>query len=329
MKAVLLSRFGGPEVLRIGEYPDPVTGGNDLLVRVRATALNRADLLQRRGKYPPPAGASEILGLEIAGEVVDAGPSVTGWSPGDRVCAILPGGGYAELAAVPADMAIPIPANLSFEQGAAIPEAFLTAYWNLFLLGWLRPGETVLVHAGGSGVGTAAIQLIREGGGRSLVTAGSPEKIARCRELGAEDGWNRREGPFAEWVESRTGGKGVDLVLDFVGAPYFEQNLRVLATGGRLLVVGMMGGARPEGFDLGRVLMRRLTIFGSTIRHLDPGTKSRLVREFTPFALPRFADGRLVPVIDSVFDWTQASEAHERMESNANTGKIVLRIPKR
>lgn len=329
MKAILLSGFGGPEVLRIGDHPDPVIGREDLLVRVRATALNRADLLQRRGKYPPPAGASEILGLEIAGEVAETGSDARRFSPGDRVCAVLPGGGHAELAAVPADMTIPIPGNLSFEQGAAIPEAFLTAYWNLFLSGRLRPGETVLVHAGGSGVGTAAIQLIREMGGRSLVTAGSAEKIARCRELGAEDGWNRREGPFAPWVASRTAGQGVDIILDFVGASYFDQNLRSLARGGRLLVIGLMGGACPDGIDLARVLMNRLLITGSTLRHLAQEEKARLVREFSAFALPKLDDGKLVPVIDSVFDWTQAPAAHERMESNVNIGKIVLRVPER
>lgn len=329
MKAILPSGYGGPEVLRNGECPDPRCGERDLLVRVRAAALNRADLLQRRGKYPPPEGVSEILGLEIAGEVVEAGRAVAKFSPGDRVCALLSGGGYAELAAVPAEQAMPVPPGLSFEQGAAIPEAFLTAYWNLVFLGDLRPGETVLVHAGGSGVGTAAIQLIRERGGRSLVTAGSPEKIARCRELGAEAGWNRREGPFAPWVASRTDGKGVDIVLDCVGAPYLDQNLRSLARGGRLLVIGMMGGGRAEGIDLARILMHRLSIRGSTLRHLVREEKARLVREFSTFALPRFADGKLVPVVDSVFDWTDAAAAHERMESNANTGKIVLRIPER
>jgi len=267
--------------------------------------------------------------VSYCGRLADAGRAVAGVSPGDRVCAILPGGGYAELAAVPADMAMPIPPGLSFEQGAAIPEAFLTAYRNLFPLGLLRPGETVLVHAGGSGVGTAAIQLIREGGGRSLVTAGSPEKISRCRELGAEGGWNYREGPFAPWVASRTSGKGVDIVLDCVGAPYLDQNLRSLARGGRLLVIGMMGGSRAEGIDLARILMNHLSIKGSTLRHLDREEKERLVREFSAFALPRFADGRLVPVVDSVFDWTDAASAHERMESNANVGKIVLSIPER
>ncbi|GAB4363707.1 MAG: NAD(P)H-quinone oxidoreductase [Deltaproteobacteria bacterium] len=326
MKAILLSRFGGPEVLGIGEHSDPVIGRSDLLVRVRAAALNRADLLQRRGKYPPPEGVSEILGLEIAGEVIHAGSAVPGWSRGDRVCAILPGGGYAEQAAVPAEMAIPVPQRLSFEQAAALPEGFLTAYWNLVFLAGIRSGETVLVHAGGSGVGTAAVQLVRELGGRSLVTAGSAEKIARCRELGAEAGWNRREGPFAEWVLSRTAGAGVDIVMDFVGAPYFEQNLSVLGVGGRLLVIGMMGGGRPEGVDLSRILRKRLSILGSTLRHLDAERKKRLVRKFTSFALPRFRDGKLVPVIDSVLDWERVREAHERMERNANTGKIVLRI---
>src|SRR5512143_276010 len=196
MRAVLMTGTGGVEVLRIGEHDDPVPGNDDLLVRVRATALNRADLLQRRGLYPPPEGASEVLGLEMAGEVVAAGSACEGWAQGDRVCALLPGGGYAELAAVPAGMAMRIPDNLSFEEAAAVPEAFLTAYLNLFDLGGLASGGTVLIHAGASGVGTAAIQLVREAGAVSLVTAGSPEKIARCLELGARAGWNHRDGPF-------------------------------------------------------------------------------------------------------------------------------------
>ncbi|MBI5419048.1 MAG: NAD(P)H-quinone oxidoreductase [Deltaproteobacteria bacterium] len=326
MKAVLLSGFGGVEVLRIGSHADPVPGDGDLLVRVRATALNRADLLQRRGKYPPPKGAPEILGLEMAGEVIEAGQACQGFKKGDRVCALLPGGGYAELAAVPAGMAMRIPENLTFDEGAAIPEAFLTAYQNLFNLGGLVAGATVLVHAGASGVGTAAIQLIREAGAFAIITAGSPGKITRCLELGARAGWDYKEGFFAPWVAEQTEGRGADLILDFVGAPYLEQNLASLAEDGRLIVVGVLGGAVAGRLDLGALLMRRLQIIGTSLRSLRRERKVALTRQFRAFALPRFADGRLKPVIDSVYDWTEVAKAHLRMESNANIGKIVLRV---
>jgi tumor protein p53-inducible protein 3 len=326
LKAVLLTGFGGVEVLRIGEWPDPVMGSDEILVRVRATALNRADLLQRRGKYPPPPGASEILGLEAAGDVVAAGPEAGAFRSGDRVCALLPGGGYAERVAVPGTLAIRIPDNLSFEEAAAVPEVFLTAWRGLFDLGDLAPGHTVLVHAGASGVGTAAIQLAREAGAFTLVTAGSPEKIRRCKDLGARGGWNYREGPFAPWVADRTGGRGVDIILDLVGAPYFEQNLASLALDGRLVVIGVMGGSKAEGLDLGRLLTRRHRVIGTSLRALPRARKAALVEAFCAFALTRFAGGRLAPVIDSVFDWTEVASAHARMESNANVGKIVLRV---
>ncbi len=326
MKAVRMTAFGGVGVLQIGEHPDPLPKADELLVRVRATALNRADLLQRRGKHPPPEGASGILGLEMAGEVWEAGPACEGWNPGDRVCALLPGGGYAQKAALPAGMAMRIPDGMSYEEAAAIPEAFLTAFHNLFLLGDLRPGMTVLVHAGGSGVGTAAIQLIREAGGASLVTAGSLPKIARCRDLGAQAGWNYREGAFAPWVADRTGGRGVDLILDFVGAPYIGQNLASLATDGKLIVIGAMGGSVAERVNLLDLLFRRLQILGTSLRSLDTARKIDLTKRFSAFALPRFADGRLRPVIDSVWDWTEVADAHRRMESNANVGKLVLRV---
>ncbi len=317
---------GGVDVLRIGQHADPVPGDDALLVRVRAAALNRADLLQRRGRHPPPEGASEILGLEMAGEVAAAGPACAGWTRGDRICALLPGGGYAELAAVPAGMAMRIPDNLSFEEAAAVPEVFLTAYLNLFDLGGLGPGGTVLIHAGASGVGTAAIQLAREAGAVSLVTVGSPEKLARCLALGARAGWNYREGPFAPWVAAQTGGKGVDLILDVVGAPFLEQNVRSLAADGAMIVVGTLGGARAEKLDLGVVQSRRLRIVGSALRSLPVERKIALTKRFAAFGLPRLADGRLRPVIDSVFDWNDVAEAHARMESNANIGKIVLRV---
>jgi len=318
---------GGVEVLYLGEHPDPAMRDDELLVRVKATALNRADLLQRRGKHPPPKGVPEILGLEMAGEVVEVGKSCDKeWKAGDRVCALLPGGGYAERVSIPAGLAMRIPGNLSFEQAAAIPEVFLTAYQNLFNVARLAPGETVLIHAGGSGVGSAAIQLARETGAATLVTAGSPEKIDRCLALGARAGWNYREGPFAPWIADQTGGKGVDIVLDFVGAAYFEQNLQSLAVDGRMVVIGTMGGAEVEKFSLRTLMSKRLQITGAGLRSMDTARKIRLTGHFAGFALPRFADGRLVPIVDSVFDWREAAQAHERMESNVNVGKIVLRV---
>jgi len=307
MKAILMQQYGGPGVLQLGEAPDPVMGDGDLLISVRAAALNRADLLQRRGHYPPLPGAPDILGLEAAGEVAAVGSAVTGWRPGDRVCALLPEG-------------------FSFEQGAAVPEAFLTAYLNLFWLGQLAPGGRVLVHAGASGVGTAAIQLIREAGAAAYATAGTAAKLERCLELGAVSAWNYREGSFAGWVAEATQGRGVDIVLDFVGAPYFEDNLKSLAVGGRLIVIGTMGGDLVNGFRLGQLLGKRLQIIGTTLRSRSVEEKIRLSREFAEFALPRFRDGRLTPVIDTVFSWEDAVKAHEYMESNANIGKIVLRI---
>jgi putative PIG3 family NAD(P)H quinone oxidoreductase len=326
MKAVLMQGIGGVEHLHFGDHPDPVMKEDELLVRVKATALNRADLLQRRGKHPPPKGVPHILGLEMAGEVVDVGAACEGWAPGDRVCALLPGGGYAERVSIPAGLAMRIPGNLTFEEAAAIPEVFLTAYQNLFNVARLAPGETVLIHAGGSGVGTAAIQLVREAGGISLVTAGSREKIDRSLALGARAGWNPKEGPFAPWVAQATGGKGVDIVLDFVGAKYFEQNVQSLAVDGRMVVIGTMGGAEVEKFSLRALMSKRLQITGAGLRGMDTKRKIRLTGHFATFALPRFADGRLVPIVDSVFDWRDVGNAHLRMESNANIGKIVLRV---
>ncbi|MCL6627324.1 NAD(P)H-quinone oxidoreductase [Alicyclobacillus shizuokensis] len=326
MKAVLMSGFGDPDVLFIGEAPAPRLGPGELLVRVRATALNRADLLQRRGHYPPPPGASDILGLEIAGEVAEVGAGTSGWRIGDRVCALLPGGGYAQYAVIPAGMAMRIPPNLSFEQAAAIPEVFLTAYLNLFWLARFAAHDRVLIHAGASGVGTAAIQLVREAGGRSWVTAGSTEKIARCLELGAEAGWNYHDGSFAPFVAEQTAGQGVDIVLDFVGAPYFHDNLRSLAMDGRLVVIGTMGGVKVDEVDLGYLLGRRLQIIGTALRSRPVAEKMRLTQAFWFFAEERFASARLRPVVDTVFPWTDVVAAHRYMEENRNTGKIVLRV---
>ncbi|MCQ6561103.1 NAD(P)H-quinone oxidoreductase [Paenibacillus mendelii] len=324
MKAVLVDEH--TKRLSIGEAADPRITEDGLLVRVQATALNRADLLQKRGLYPSPQGASTILGLEMAGVVEVVGGNVSGFKPGDRVCALLPGGGYAERAVIPAGMAIRIPDSFSFEEAAAIPEVFLTAYMNLFLLGGLTHGQTVLIHAGASGVGTAAIQLVREAGAVSIVTAGSEEKRRTCLELGASRAIDYKAGPFAPHVKEATDGQGVNVILDFIGAPYWEQNIESLAMDGRLIIVGTMGGSKVQEMDLGLLLRRRQQVIGTALRSKSPADKIRLTEQFASFAMPRFADGRMKPVVDSVWDWEQADDAHEYMEQNKNTGKIILRV---
>jgi putative PIG3 family NAD(P)H quinone oxidoreductase len=322
MKAILFDQPGGPEVLRYGDAPDPQPAKGELLVRVRATAVNRADTLQRRGSYPPPEGASPILGLELAGEVIEG---LGDWRPGDRVMAVVTGGGYAELAALPAGMAMRVPERLSFEEAAAVPEAFLTAYLNLFTLGRLQTGETVLIHAGASGIGTAAIQLARAAGARVLTTAGSDEKLMRCRELGAEVTINYKREAFRERVAEATGGRGVNLILDFVGAPYWDDNLAALATDGRLALIGFLGGSRGQ-IDIGPLMGKRLNVFGTTLRRTPLPQKIALAEALADFALQRFESGELRPVIDTVLPLEQAAEAHRQMEANRNVGKIVLRV---
>lgn len=326
MRAVRQDTFGDADVLYIGEASTPTIGSHDLLVRVHATALNRADLLQRRGFYPPPPGESEILGLEMAGEVVEVGADVEGFTLGSRVAALLPGGGYAEYVKIPAGMAMPLPDSMSYEQGAAIPEAFLTAYLNLFWLGKVRKENTVLVHAGASGVGTSALQLIREVGAIALVTAGSAEKISVCKKLGAVAGWNYKEGPFLPFVQKETDGRGVDIILDFIGANYFAENIQSLAVDGRLIVIGTMGGTQVQQLDLGYLLQRRLQIIGTALRSRSVSEKIRLTREFYQFARDGLNEGRIAPLVDTVFDWTEVAKAHAYMESNQNMGKIVLRV---
>lgn len=324
MQAVLVEKES--RRLYLGEFETPRPADHELLIKVKATALNRADLLQKRGGYPPPKGASPILGLEAAGVVEELGAGVSGWKSGDRVFALLPGGGYAEYAALPADMAMRIPDNLSFEEAAAIPEVFFTAYMNLFWLGGLKSGYSVLIHAGASGVGTAAIQLVREAGAMSVITAGTKKKREFCRELGAAETVDYKAGPFEPKVMEATDGRGVDIILDFIGAPYWEQNLNSLALDGRLVIIGTMGGTKVENVNLGRLLGRRLQVIGTALRSQPIEKKIALTGEFAEFALPRFADGRMKPIIDSVWDWNEVNEAHEHMEHNKNTGKIVLRL---
>ena len=325
MRAIVVERPGGPEVLTFGIVPDPSPGPNDVVVRVHATALNRLDLLQREGRYPVPPGAPDILGVEMAGEVARLGDLVRDLAVGDRVCALLPGGGYAEYVSIPAAMAIPIPDRLSFEEAAGIPEVFLTSYLNLFDLGGLQSGGCVLLHAGASGVGTAAIQLAREAGAEVLVTAGTAAKLAACRRLGATFTWNYHDGPFEPAVIEHVGARGVDVILDMVGAPYWSQNLACLAVEGRLILVSMLGGSTLQ-LDLAALQRKRIRVIGTTLRPLPLERKIALTLDFARFALPRFAAGSLSPVIDRVFDWANAGEAHRYMALNQNIGKIVLRV---
>jgi putative PIG3 family NAD(P)H quinone oxidoreductase len=282
--------------------------------------VNRADILQRRGGYDPPPGASPILGLELAGEVLQPAGA---WRAGDRVMAVVTGGGYAELAAVPADLAMPIPDVLTFEQAAALPEAFLTAHLNLFTLGRLQAGETVLIHAGASGVGTAAIQLARAAGARVFATAGSEPKLELCRRLGAELAINYKAERFDELVRAATGGQGANLALDFVGAPNWQANLAALAPYGRLMLIGFLGGSRGD-LDIGPILGKSLTVAGTTLRRTPLPQKVALTRDFAAFALERFVSGELRPVIDRSFALADAAEAHRHVEANANAGKVVL-----
>ncbi|MBE3556051.1 MAG: NAD(P)H-quinone oxidoreductase [Firmicutes bacterium] len=326
MRAVCFSEPGGPEVLKLEEVPDPMPQPDEILVDVRAAGVNRADLLQRRGGYPPPAGASPLLGLEIAGVVAAVGERVETLQVGDRVMALLPGGGYAQKVTLPVGLALPIPSNLSFEEAAAIPEAWITAFSNLVLLGNLTAQMDVLIHAGGSGVGTAAIQIVREFGARAHVTAGSSAKLDACQQLGARTCINYHEGPFAPKVLEATGGKGAEIILDFVGAPYWEQNVSCAATDGKIFLIGTMGGAVAEQVNLGLLLNKRLSIIGTSLRSRPLAIKVDFVQAFGQWALPRFASGALHPVLDQIFDWEKVADAHRRMENNQNFGKIVLRI---
>lgn len=329
MRAVVCDGHGGPEVLKIAEIPRPEPGPGQLLVRVRASALNRADLLQRDGEYSPPAGESAILGIEIAGEVEAWGDGVEGFRRGQGVFGILGSGGYAEHCLLDAGMAIPVPESWSWVDAAAAPEVFYTADTTLFELGELAAGQSVLIHAAASGVGTACIQLAREvGAARIFCTAGSDEKLARCRELGAPAevvGINRKTQDFVEEIRRATGGAGVDVVEDFIGIEYLSRNLTVLKDGGRLVVVGLLSGWEG-GIDLLPVVLRRLQIKGSAMRPRPIEDRRAITRKFQERWLPLLVAGRLRPVIDSVFPFEQVAAAHERMESNESFGKIVLTL---
>jgi len=326
MRAIILTAAGGPEVMELADVPEPTLMPGTARVDIHATALNRADLAQRRGHYPPPPGESNILGLEMAGIVSAVAPDVVSVKVGDRVMALLPGGGYAETAIVPAGMLMPVPLHLSFAEAAAIPEVFLTSYSNLVWLGGMTAGYRVLIHAGASGVGTAAIQLVQALGGRAIITAGSAAKRSVCVQLGAELALDYKAGPFAEEVLAWSEGKGVNILFDFVCATYMEQNLRCLADDGRLVIIGTMGGSVAQQVDLSLLLRRRLQILGTALRSRPLAQKIALTREFSSFAMPLFVDGSLRPIVDRTFSLADAAAAHRYMESNLNTGKIVLKV---
>jgi putative PIG3 family NAD(P)H quinone oxidoreductase len=327
MKAVLLEGFGGPEVLRLGELPRPRPGPGQVRVRVRAAALNRGDTVQRGGGYPlPPGVTSPLLGIEVAGEVEACGDGVRTLAPGQRVFGLVEGGGYAEACLMEEGMAIPMPEGWSFEQAAATPEAFITAHESLLELGGLRAGQSVLVHAGGSGIGTACIQVARAVGARVYVTVGTEEKRRRCLELGADAGILRTERDFAREVLSLTGGAGVDVVEDFVGGAALERNLSVLKFGGCLLLVGLLDGLRAD-LDLRQVVLRRLQLKGMALRPLSREQRVAVTRRFRERWLPELVAGRVRPIIDSTFPMERVADAHRRMESNASFGKILLELP--
>jgi NADPH2:quinone reductase len=323
MTAVEISEPGGPEVLRATRRPVPDPARGEVLIQVEAAGVNRPDVMQRRGQYPPPPGASDIPGLEIAGTIVRVGSLVTRWRVGDRVCALVAGGGYAEYCIAPAPQCLPIPANLDAVSAAAIPETFFTVWTNVFQRGALKPGERLLVHGGTSGIGTTAIQLAHALESIVYATAGTEAKCAACRRLGAAAAINYRETDFVQAVHRETNDSGVDVVLDIMGGDYFPRNLECLAMDGRLVQIGLLGGAR-SAVDLRRVMQRRLTITGSTLRTRTVEEKGGLARELETHVWPLLSAGRVAPVIDRTFPLTAASAAHQRMEDSEHVGKLVL-----
>jgi putative PIG3 family NAD(P)H quinone oxidoreductase len=324
MKAIVIARDGSGD-LAWSDVPSPAPGPHDVVVEVHATAVNRADLLQRRGFYPPPPGESEILGLEAAGVVASVGANVTRVKVGDRVCCLLAGGGYAEQIVVNEAMALPIPAGLDFVQAAAIPEAFYTAFVNIVQEASLAAGERVLIHAGASGVGTAAIQLVKARGATAYVTAGSDDKLARCKDLGAAAGINYKTESFPERIAALTGGEGVDVILDCVGGSYLEGNVGSLRSRGRLVVIGLMGGTKAD-VNLGLLVSRRLRVIGSVLRTRSLAEKVAITDAFRAEVLPLFASGTLKPIVDATYAIADAAAAHDHVAANKNFGKVVLRI---
>jgi NADPH2:quinone reductase len=325
MIAVEISSPGGPEVLRTVERPKPELRAGEVLVRVAAAGVNRPDLMQRQGKYPPPPGASDIPGLEIAGTIEEVAAAAR-WNPGDRVCALVAGGGYAEFCAVPAEQCLPIPDGIDIIEAAAIPETFFTVWTNLFQRAHLRPGEAVLIHGGTSGIGSTAIQLARAFEATAYATAGSDEKCDACMRLGARAAINYRTSDFAEEIAKLTSGRGVDVVLDIIGGDYLQRNVDCLAKDGRLVQIGLMGGSRAQ-INLTGILQRRLTITGSTLRPRSPQEKGAIARELEAHVWPLVERGVVRPWVYRALRLSEAGSAHRLLESGDVIGKIVLTIP--
>lgn len=325
MQAVEISRPGGPEVLRPAMRPVPAPGAGEVVIQVHTAGVNRPDCLQRAGSYSPPPGASDLPGLEVSGTIAAIGPGVDQWAVGDAVCALTPGGGYAQFCATPAAHCLPVPAGLDLAQAASLPETFFTVWINVFERAALQPGETLLVQGGASGIGVTAIQMARAFGNRVFVTAGSPEKCAACEKLGAERAINYRTEDFVAIAKALTGGKGVDVILDMVGGDYVPRELKVLATDGRLSIIAFLGGTKAS-LDMGDILYRRLTITGSTLRPRNIEYKARIARALRERVWPLVESGKIAPVIHATFPLERAADAHAMMESGAHIGKLLLRV---
>ena len=325
MIAIEISRPGGPEVLVPAERLKPELAPGEVLISVEAAGVNRPDVMQRMGQYPPPPGASDIPGLEVSGVIVKVAHGVSEWRIGDRVCALVSGGGYAELCVAPAPQCLPIPRGLDFVQAAAIPETFFTVWTNVFERGHLKAGESILIHGGSSGIGTTAIQLSRAFGSRVFATAGSAEKCAACVRLGAEQAFNYRESDFVAAVKEATGGRGVDLVLDMVGGDYVSRNIEVLAVEGRLVQIGLLGGYRAH-VNLIALMQRRVTLTGSTLRSRSVTEKAAIAAALRRHVWPLLESGAVKPVIYKTFPLRAAAEAHRVMDASEHIGKLVLRV---
>ena len=326
MICVEISQPGGPDVLKVAERPDPVAGPGEVLIRVAAAGVNRPDVMQRRGAYPPPPGASDLPGLEVAGEIAALGEDVRDWRVGDKVCALVAGGGYATLCVAPAPQCLPVPANLDLISAAAIPETFFTVWTNVFDRGRLKAGETALFHGGSSGIGTTAIQLAVARGARALATAGSDEKCRACESLGASRAINYKTEDFVEVVRELTKKNGVDLVLDIIGGSYTARNLSVLAVEGRLVQIGVQGGESKATIDVWPILSRRLTFTGSTLRPRSVEQKGQIAAALRQEVWPLLERGVVKPIIYRTFPLAEAASAHRLMESSEHIGKIVLTV---
>lgn len=323
MRAVVASEPGGPEVLALTELPDPVPGPGEVVVDVAATAVNRADTLQRQGLYPPPPGASDVLGLECSGTISAVGPEVTGWQPGDEVCALLAGGGYGERVLVPVGQVMPVPAGVDLVTAGALPEVACTVWSNVFMVAALQPGETLLVHGGAGGIGTMAIQLAKALGARVVTTAGTPEKLTLCRELGADVAVSYREQDFVEEVRAATDGRGADVILDNMGARYLDRNVSALATQGRLVIIGMQGGVKGE-LNIGKLLSKRGAVFATSLRSRPVEDKAAICAAVVEHVWPLVSDGSVRTIVHATFPLAEAGRAHEVMASGDHVGKIVL-----